>query len=73
MLWRQNVAAELTSAVFTEDSSCVLALGKGIFKVYIKAPTINSDSCSCLINSSCISAGAAHPVTPARLCLDIKQ
>jgi hypothetical protein len=33
VLWRQNVAAELTSAVFTEDSSCVLALGKGIFKV----------------------------------------
>jgi hypothetical protein len=33
VLWRQNVAAELTSAVFTEESSCVLALGKGIFKV----------------------------------------
>ncbi|KAF6266674.1 hypothetical protein COO60DRAFT_8922 [Scenedesmus sp. NREL 46B-D3] len=34
VLWRQNVAAELTSAVFTEDSSCVLALGKGIFKAW---------------------------------------
>ncbi|WIA09056.1 hypothetical protein OEZ85_008470 [Tetradesmus obliquus] len=39
VLWRQNVAAELTSAVFTEDSSCVLALGKGIFKAWSVSST----------------------------------
>jgi hypothetical protein len=61
VLWRQNVAAELTSAVFTEDSSCVLALGKGIFKVMGAACCRRHFSgCHCSSSSNCSTSCAEN-------------